>query len=257
MEKISSAIRLRWSAQLGPEASIHEIAEHFRHYDPDSLAGAANTIKGKMFELMVAESNDIYRDNWNASLHTDESFPGSDIVFTGDDGAQRVEVSLKAVGAENSHLVESALQRYPDVPIMTTDEVAAIFEDNGMVSPSGIKHEDLATMTDEMIDQLIQEISPISATEVAVAGVTLGTVAALWPFVLAFLRRNISQEQLTKVFERAFGDAGVTLASRVSYALVLGPVFAWYLLARGVLSVMSAAEPQEVQTIYVSYERRD
>lgn len=256
-ENFLEAIRLRWSAQLGPEASIEDIAEHFRQYDADSLAGAANTIKGKLFELLVAESDDIYRDNWSATLHTDESFPGSDIVFASEDGAQRVEVSLKAVASENSHLLESALQQYPDVPIMTTDEVAAIFEDNEMISPSGLKHEDLATMTDEMIDQLIEEISPISATEVVLGGVTLGTVAALWPFVMAFLRRNISQEQLTKVFERTLGDAGVALASRVSYALVLGPVFAWYLLARGVLSVMSAADSQDIQTFYVSYSRRD
>ncbi len=37
------------------------------------------------------------------------------------------------------------------------------------------------------------------------------------------------------------GEAGVALAARVSYAVVLGPVFAWYLLARGVMGLTQAA----------------
>ncbi len=37
------------------------------------------------------------------------------------------------------------------------------------------------------------------------------------------------------------GEAGVALAARVSYAVVLGPVFAWYLLARGVIGLTQAA----------------
>jgi len=56
-----------------------------------------------------------------------------------------------------------------------------------------------------------------------------------------YLRGRISDEQLGAAFTKVLGDAGVALAARVSYAVVLGPVFAWYLLARGVMGLTQAA----------------
>ena len=255
-ENFLHAIRLRWSAQLDPEATVSEISEHFRQYDADALAGAANTIKGKMFELMVEEFENGDGDNWSANLHTEENFPGSDIVFTSEDGSQVIEVSLKAVSAENTQLIESALQRYPDTPILTTDEVAAIFEDNQMVQPSGIRHEDLSAMTEKMLEELIEGMTVVSPTEVVVGGATVGAVGALWPFAMAFMRGKISQDRLTRAFERVMGDAGVSLASRVSYSLVFGPVFAWYLLARGIMGIVKVSAKNDFDTLYVSYGPR-
>ena len=132
--------------------------------------------------------------------------------------------------------------------------MAALFENVEMIAPSGIKYSDLSEMTAEMIDELISGVQPISSAEVAVGGVAVGTVAALWPFVMAYLRGHITQDQLTKLFERVLGHAGVSLASRVSYGLVLGPIFAWYLLARGVMGVVAMAEPEGGATYYVSYD---
>jgi len=253
-ETFLNAIRLRWSSQLDPHADISEIAELFRDYDAEALAGAANVVKGKMFELMVEDQENRDGDAWSAKLHSDESYPGTDILFSNELTGDTVEVSLKAVSSENSQLIESAIRRYPDSPIVTTDEVAALFENVEMIAPSGIKYSDLSEMTAEMIDELISGVQPISSAEVAVGGVAVGTVAALWPFVMAYLRGHITQDQLTKLFERVLGDAGVSLASRVSYGLVLGPIFAWYLLARGVMGVVAMAEPEGGATYYVSYE---
>ena len=41
---------------------------------------------------------------------------------------------------------------------------------------------------------------------------------------------------------RVLGDSGKALASRIAWAMVLGPVFAWYLLARSVLLLTKGAE---------------
>ncbi len=44
------------------------------------------------------------------------------------------------------------------------------------------------------------------------------------------------------------------LASRLGYALLLGPVFAWYLLARGVdLAVTKATSAYDLKKVVVSY----
>ncbi len=69
--------------------------------------------------------------------------------------------------------------------------------------------------------------------------VDMGVIAALWSFVIAYLRNRITREQLNNVFEKVLGDSGVKLASRLSYATIFGPLFAWYLLARGVKGLVA------------------
>ena len=82
-------------------------------------------------------------------------------------------------------------------------------------------------------------------------------MAALWPSVVAYLRDNITQEQMARVFEKVLGEVGISLASRISYALLFGPLFAWYLLARGVMGVLTIAAPEANSTYYVSYPSKD
>ena len=67
-------------------------------------------------------------------------------------------------------------------------------------------------------------------------------LGSLWPFVMAYIRKRISYEQLEEALEKGLGESGVSLASRLSYGVILGPVFAWYLLAKGVLSLTRSAE---------------
>jgi hypothetical protein len=232
------AIRLRWSAQFEENATFQEIAETFSEYDSDQIAGVINTIKGKMFEIMVTDQENSDGDVWHAQMHTDESFPGSDIVFTNVETAEQVEVSLKAVAGNNTQIIENALVKYPDIPIMTTDEAAALLGESGMILGSGISHEALHSITEENFDALANSIE-INEHEIVIGGVVLGTMAALWPFTMAYLRKRITTDQLEDVYGKILGDSGVKLVSRTSYATVLGPLFAWYLLARGVKDIVS------------------
>ena len=112
-----------------------------------------------------------------------------------------------------------------------------------MVFGSGIKNEDLHDITEKNIDILLNKIKPVNEYQVVIGGIVVGTVVALWPFVIAYLRGRISKNKLEKVFEHTMGKSGIALASRLSYALVFGPLFAWYLLARGVKGIVTMAEP--------------
>lgn len=255
-EEFIQAIRLIWSAQLGENATLEEISEHFQQYDISQLEGATNTIKGKMFEILVTNQENTDSDNWRAKMHQDESFPGSDIIFNNTETNETLEVSLKAVSANNSSIIEDALARYPDLPIMSTDEVADLYADNPNVFGSGFTNKDLDGITDENLKVLISQIQPVNAKEVVVGGVTMSTFAALWPFVMAYLRGRISREQLESVFFKVMGDSGVKLVSRLSWAVVLGPMFAWWLLARGVSGMVDMASPETVKsekTIQLSF----
>ena len=245
-EAFIQAIRLRWSAQLGETATIEEISEHFQQYDISQLEGATNTIKGKMFEILITNQENTDSDNWSAKMHEDESFPGSDIIFMNSETNETLEISLKAVSADNSFIIEDALTKYPDTPIMSTDEVANLYADNPNVFGSGFTNKDLDGITNEKLQILISQMEPINSKEVVVGGITMSTFAALWPFVMAYLRGRISREQLELVFLQVMGDSGIKLVSRLSWAVVLGPMFAWWLLARGVGGMVDMASPDNL-----------
>lgn len=248
------AIRLRWSAQFNEDTSVVEIADKFKEYDSESLEGAISTIKGKMFEIMVANAENVDNDVWQAKMHEDESFPGSDIVFTNTQTKETLEVSLKATGAEDTSIIEHALDKYPDLPIMTTDEAAALYGDNPNVFGSGIEHEELQNITEDRIDELINSIEQVDATHVVIGGVTVGTIAAIWPFTMAYFRKKISYEDYERAIVKIVGDSGAMFASRMAYAVLLGPIFAWYLLARGVdMAVVSASKNISTNEIIVKY----
>jgi len=249
------AIRLRWSSQFSPDATVEDIAARFREYDTDQLEGVINTIKGKMFEIMVTKQENLDGDQWKAKMHTDESFPGSDIILTNEETNQQIEISLKAVSQDNTEIIERALAKYPDLPIMTTDEAAALYQDHNMVFGSGLQNKELHDITEKNIDALLAEIKPMNEYQVVIGGVVVGTVAALWPFVIAYLRGRISKNKLEKVFEHTLGKSGIALASRLSYAIVFGPLFAWYLLARGVKGIVTMAEPES--TIHLEFMRSE
>ena len=242
-ESFIKAIRLRWSAQFNEDTSIQEIAERFQDYSPEQIDGVINTIKGKMFEIMVTEQENLDEDQWSAVMHTDESFPGSDIIFINEETSEQIEVSLKAASIDNTAIIEEALSKYPNTPIMTTDEVASLYKDDPRVFGSEVLNEDLENITKENFEKLIAEIQPINQYEVVIGGVTIGTAAVLWPFVMAYLRKNIERQQLEMVFEKVLGEAGIKLVSRLTYAFVFGPLFAWWLLARGIKGIVTIAEP--------------
>ena len=109
---------------------------------------------------------------------------------------------MKAASIDNTAIIEEALSKYPDTPIMTTDEVASLYKDDPRVFGSEVLNENLENITKENFEKLIAEIEPINQYEVVIGGVTIGTAAALWPFVMAYLRKKIDRQQLEMVFEK-------------------------------------------------------
>ena len=77
-----------------------------------------------MFEIMITDAENNDGDEWMAKMHTDERFPGSDITFSNIETGEELEVSLKALSSEGTKIIESALAKYPDIPIMTTKEMS-------------------------------------------------------------------------------------------------------------------------------------
>ena len=225
------------------EASIGEISVHMSQYAPEQMVGVISLIKGKLFERMVAHYENNDSDDWKAVLHTDEQYPGSDLIFENEVTGEIIEVSLKAT--DNLGYLESSLLKYPEFPIVSTDEVAGLFGDSSIVMKSGISNQEVTQVTKENFNVLLDTVNRGDALTVAGAGVGAYAFVTLWPFVVARIRNRIDAEQLEMVCIKVLPETGKLLATRLSFALVFGPVYAWWLLARGVmlLSDSSIAKP--------------
>jgi hypothetical protein len=222
-------------------ADVDTVTAHFRQYDEGQMAGVLNQIKGRLHELMVEASENADGDEWIARLHDDPYHPSTDIIFESAIDGRIVEFSLKAT--DSPAYIEHALSRYPADPVIATKEVATEYEGDGRVASSGISNDDLEDITQENFDRLLSDIEPsnIDALGGALTGTTLGAVATLWPFVAAWRSGRISREQLDAACVRVLGASGRRLVPRLVGAIALGPIYMWYALAQGVMSVSDAA----------------
>lgn len=118
-----------------------ELAGRLSEYDGDRLRGLLSSVKGRLFERLVEEAENSDGDAWIARSHPDRTHPGTDLVFANTETGEELEVSLKAT--DSRAYVEEALARYPDAPLLVTDEAAELFEDDPRVEPTGMSNEDL------------------------------------------------------------------------------------------------------------------
>ena len=174
-------------------------------------------------------------------MHNDPYHPSTDVIYTNTDTNEVFEVSLKATNS--SAYVESALARYPDDPVMVTKEVAEQFDGDARVYSSGIGIDDLTTVTEENFNELLEQTEP-TGSDVAggiFVGVSLAAVASLWPYFIAWQRKRITQAEFQEACIKMLGRSTGRLVPRMCMGFVVGPVYGWYALARGVFAASNAA----------------
>ena len=122
--------------------------------DGDALQGAVNTAKGKYFEYLVVERLNqgqqvgplLLEPGQQAVLADSMTQPGWDLRIVDEHGDVVEYLQLKAT--DSVSYIHSALERYPDIQILATDEVAS----GGLVLDSGITDEDLRAHVEMGID---------------------------------------------------------------------------------------------------------
>jgi hypothetical protein len=244
-DEFLEAVRDSISGDVGH--SVEEIAKYVTEdiagKGAEEINGLMSSVKGRLFERLVERYQNDDSDAWEAKLHDDPNYPGSDIVFTNAETGEQVEISLKAT--DSPAYVENALARYPDFSIITTDEVVESLEDNHLIWAAGITNEELENITTENFEQMLEGLQPVEAMGVVGGGVAAGAIAKLWPYVVAYLRGNIDKAHLVRVCMKVMPESGNALASRLVYAAALGPVFAWWMLARGVFMLTPVNDRDE------------
>ena len=222
------------------DSSLEEMSSFFAEKTPEQMSGYVNLVKGEMFEHLIEEHENNDGDIWKAKLHEDRSYPGSDVVFTNIETGEEIEISLKATN--NMNYIEEALKKYPDIRIIGTREVEHHFGDNPFVDASHISDNEIEIVTEQNFERLVNQLKPLDTSETIAGGVIGRAIGQLWPFVIAYIRKRISYENLEDAMVRVLGETGKSLASRIAYGILLGPVFAWYLLAKGVITLTRGAE---------------
>jgi hypothetical protein len=98
-------------------------SEAVRDRSEAELAGLLAPVKGKLFELRYVEhlNSGYLPEGYVARIAESANQPGWDIAITGPD-AQIVNV-LQAKATDSIGYVREALERYPDIDVVTTDEV--------------------------------------------------------------------------------------------------------------------------------------
>lgn len=135
------------------------------------LQGAVNTAKGKYFEYLVVEKLNqgqqvgplLLDPGQQAVLAESMTQPGWDMRIVDERGAVVEYLQLKAT--DSVSYIRSALERYPDIEILATDEVAG----SGLVLDSDISDEDLRAhielgvdaVDDSLVDSFLDHFHPL------------------------------------------------------------------------------------------------
>lgn len=176
---VLQALRISSPTKLA-NANADELAEYLRGMssDPQRVGGLLSAVKGKYHELLLAREENSDGDEVSADLAEELNTPGYDIEFFVD-GHVIDRVQVKAVSSREQVLEH--LEKYPDIDIQVTEEVARMFEEE-RVTGSGFSNEEIEKHVVDRLEELqgdglIEEITEGLATSaLVIAAIMAGKV---------------------------------------------------------------------------------
>lgn len=141
--------------RANPQLSIDQISD----LTEEQFHGILNNTKGKYFEVLVADrlnsgeqvGDVILPPGFRATLADDLTQAGWDLEILDAGGMPSDYLQLKAT--ESVSYIRDTLERYPDIAILTTEEVATHdYERDNLVLDSGLSEEDLEAVVSRVLD---------------------------------------------------------------------------------------------------------
>jgi hypothetical protein len=190
-------------------ATPEELGDYVREMNIDQLRGLANNVKGIYHELSYVSAENSDGDDISAELFPDTNHPGADVILSKGDQVLS-EVQLKAT--DHISLVEKHIDRYPDIPVAATSEVAEKMDN---VQNSGFSDVALEGDVASTFQELVQG-SPLGHAEeiVAVSGLISAT------------KESISVLRGEKSLNDASGQTLQDMGIAVSTSLLVDLLFA-------------------------------
>ena len=167
------------------DASIEEISSYLSQYSPAQLKGISNNVKGIYHEIRFIETENSDGDDIEAELYELTNHPGADIRLINTATGEIADIQLKATSSD--HYVDEHIDRYPDIDVFATEEVA---KNHSFVKSSGFSNTELSNdvsntlnkmnKTDDYIETAVTTSGLISAalnTKAVLEGKQSGSVA--------------------------------------------------------------------------------
>lgn len=212
-------------AYPGLAAKGLDFVDAVQHKSSGELLGLVNGVKGKLFELdLVDHLNDGgLPAGLTASLAPSATQPGHDVLVT--DGHGAVVDLLQAKATDSVSYVKAALERYPDIDVMTTTEVHARLLALGVgdrVTDSGI--------SEVLLQHKIEAAAGLAAPDGVVDWLPGGASVALIA-LSALVDRSVSLEQRGAQAGERMAAVGVTGVAGKATLMATG--YWWLGLAAG------------------------
>lgn len=152
----SADVQAAFAAAYPQQAQHISFEDAVRSLPDEHLNGLISGVKGKLFEMQYVDYlNDGHLpDGYEAVLATSATQPGWDIAIHGTDGHIADVLQMKAT--DSIDYVHHALERYPDIDVVTTHEVYSQLVMNGAadsVIDSGMSNADVTQSVLESADQ--------------------------------------------------------------------------------------------------------
>lgn len=196
-----------------------------RELDGDSLAGFISGVKGKLFEQKYVEylNNGNLPDGYSAILAESATQPGWDIAIEGANG--EIASVLQAKATDSVSYVQDALEKYPSIDVVTTDEV--------------FSHLVMSGISENITNGSITNVELIDALDDAVDASELAMDYTPPLFALAFIAFTSYKDESLTLYEKARSAGDRTGKTYLSY-LIGGGVAAitntWWLGVIGSVS---------------------
>ena len=176
-----------------------------RELEGDSLTGFLSGVKGKLFEQKYVEylNDENLPDGYSANIAESTTQPGWDIAIKGDNG--EIASVLQAKATYSLDYVQEALEKYPSIDVVTTDEVYS--------------HLVMSGISENITNGLIPNIELENALDDAVDSSELTMDYAPPLFALAFIAFTSYKDKSLTLFERARSAGDRTGKTYLSYLI--------------------------------------
>lgn len=158
---------VRRSSRTMSGATNEEIAAHVQAMTPQQLVGFKNNVKGIAHEIRYARTENADGDEYFVELFEATNHAGADIrlINTATGDVQELQLKATSYGA----YVESHFERYPEIGVLATSEVA---QELGIGS-TGIANRALEQDMESALSELDADLDPTVLNSMVLAGLVM------------------------------------------------------------------------------------
>lgn len=185
------------------DASESEVSQYLSEYSAEQLKGIANNVKGIYHELLFVEDYNATHSDTYAELFGATNYPGADVVIRNLESKEVLEeIQLKA--AASTGYVMDHVERYPDIPVRATEEVAQKLPE---VEGTGFRNEEI---TSQVTSGLSGATGDNISTQMVEAGGLIAVIEGGRVLIEGLQGRKTTTESARSIVEAATAGAAAT-----------------------------------------------